>query len=458
MDKKLYKAGTLVYITLFIFSVIFYKERIINLDAALYLFNIVRNANFSIEHYRFIAVFTEIFPLIAVKLSLPLNMVMIFYSAGFIVYYFACYLLCGVVFKNYKLGLALLLYHILFTTHTFYWGLSEFIQAVSLMFPFMAFILSVYKKERKPLHYIIFIAGLTTLVFAHPLILFPLSFTFLFFLFQNFDTRLLKLVKHIVILFFAILFIKTLIFREPYDASSTHGLVNFVKLFPNYLDTYANKNLLANFFTKYYWIPILFIITTVHYYARGQKLKLLIYWVFVIGYLILINTSYPSADTGEFYTENFYLPIGVFLSLPLLFDVLPAMKKEWIAYTLFSIIILTCLPRIYASHSIYTSRLKWMRNYLDKHLDEKLIISNKAIDTTPLFMYWALPYEYWLLSTTEYGKTASVLIPKDITHYYHWTSGINKEFITDWGLFKYHTLPAQYFIFTDTATAYRLIE
>lgn len=457
MYKKLYQAGFVAYVGMFILAIVFFKERMINMDASLYLFNIVRTGNFSIEHMRFIAVVTEVFPVLATKLSLPLNMIMISYSAGFIIYYSICYLLCGVVFKNYKLGLALLLYHILFTSYTFYWSLSEFIQSISLMFPALAYIHNRGIKDLKLVPAIILILVIITLAFAHPLMMFPLSFALLFFSTEKLSKQQETLLKAIGLIFIVVLIIKTLWIKEAYDSKSTHGLANFLWLFPDYFNTYSNKTFLANCIDKYYWIPVCFVVISTNYIIQKAWLKLLLFSSYVIGYLMLMNISYPTIATPAFYIENLYLPMGVFIAIPLVFDVFKNVQNSRITILFFSLIMLTAFVRIYLIHPVYTARLDWERDFLDKHPDQKMMIDAKKLDTEKLMLYWSACYEFWLLSTTEYGKTASIIIHEDPDKI-KWTLGHNNAFITNWGVFKYADLNKQYFILKDTGTFYTIIE
>lgn len=104
MNKRLvFKIGALTYLCLFIFSIVFYKERTVILDASFQLFNILKSGSFAIQVNRFGAAFTQIFPLLASKLSLPLYQVAGAYSVGFILYYFTCFLIILFGFKSEKL-------------------------------------------------------------------------------------------------------------------------------------------------------------------------------------------------------------------------------------------------------------------------------------------------------------------------------------------------------------------
>ena len=108
--KQLFAAGVLVYLVQLVFAVIFYKERVVLPDDANYVFELVSNGGrFAIFHQRFIACLTQWMPYSAIRLDQPLNTVSTLYSLNVSLFYFGCYLICGLCCRNYKVALALLL-------------------------------------------------------------------------------------------------------------------------------------------------------------------------------------------------------------------------------------------------------------------------------------------------------------------------------------------------------------
>ena len=72
-------------------------------------------------------------------------------------------------------------------------------------------------------------------------------------------------------------------------------------------------------------------------------------------------------------------------------------------------------------------------------------------------MLWGTPYEFWLLSTIEQHKTASIIIDADPL-YRMWATRLNKSLLVNWGTYPYTDLSTRYFHFTDTTTTYTLIK
>lgn len=455
MDKKLYNIGIWAYPVLIVLAFIFYKERIVLLDNAFFLFDILRTDTFIIHHDRYIAILTELFPVIAANMSLPLKWVVMSYSFGFIIWYFVFYVICGYVLKNYKLGLVLLLLSVLFATHTFYWGISELPLGMACMLPVWALAIDRDRKIAPYLLYPMLITGVFIAGLSHPLIVFPFFFVSAF-VFLSSDIKKGKFVLIAVnILFVLSIILKKQVLVDQYEGDSMQVLTNIKSLFPDYFHLYANKRFILNWLSIYYWIPGVGILIIATYINQRKWLKMLLVGSFFIGYTLLINICFPDNYTPEFYIENMYLPLSIFLAMPLVYDVLPQLHKRKLAMPLMVLIIITGLVRIYAQHDFYTNRLDWFRNYTEQYGDEKSIAAFNTVPKDTVIFSWATQYEFWLLSTLENDKTASLMIHDRIEEI-AWAWNTRNEFVTIWGLFPYAELNPIYFKFTDSTTKYKI--
>lgn len=455
--RAIYRFGFLVYLLLLVMAILFYKERMVFLDEAFYTFNILVKDNFSIEHNRFIAVFTEVFPLLASKLSFSLKGVTIAYSAGFVIYYALCYFITGTVFRNYRFALVLLLFNVLFVSHTYYWMLSELTQGVAMLVPLLAYMEGKSIRKIGIIRWLLVFAVLVTLVFAHPLMLFPVTFGLAFLLLHanTKDERWLYI--FVGICFVVMVRLKMMFVKEAYDSQSMQSIDNIKALFPNYIDLYSNKAFLRNCFGKYCWIPICFLLTVFVYVRKAQWLKLGLYLLYIPGFLMLINISYYGSDVPEFYIENLYLPLGFLLALPFVFDVLPYFDKPAVSWTLVSLIMLTGLVRIYMLRQPYKGRIDWLRHTYASYTGRKVMVDEKLTPKGTLLMSWASPYELWLLSTIETDRSASVIIHPNLNEI-QWMQSSKDAFATTWGQFAYRDLNKRYFKFNDSTNVYEQIK
>jgi hypothetical protein len=440
-----------------VLSAVFYKERIIFLDTAFTIFHIVKDSSFSIQVYRFGDFFTQLFPVIGRKAGMSLNFITLSYSVGFIAYYFTCYLICGSILKQRRFAVVILLLNILFVSDTFYWITSQLPQGMAL---FVVLLACVADKQfpLKPVQQIILICITVLVAFYHPLMIFIVVFTILFFNGRADVFPDKRIVYYLGMIYLIAVILKATVFKSVYERHALGGLKNFILLFPDYLSLYSNGHFLQSWLTKYYWIPLIFICIAVYYVHTKEWKKLVLFTCYFMGYTALINICYPDESTPDFYIESLYLPLGYFLALPLVFDV---SNRKYIrtepVLGVFILIILSGCMRLYTTHHKYTKRLNWERNFLVSNIDAKIIIDKKKADAGILQLLWGTPYEFWLLSTIEQDKSASIIIDEQ-PETRQWADQHNKSLIVNWNIYPYSILDPRYFRMTDTVTTYQIIK
>jgi hypothetical protein len=456
--KKLYRAGFVGYVVLFVLAILYYKERTALADTAYHLYVIVTDAAFTIQNIRFGAVATQLYPVLAVKMGLPLSAVMMAYSVGFVCYHFLYYLIIGGVLKRYDFALVLLLLHLLFISDTFYWVQSEFPQGISLLLLLLALCSSIGGKKMWQSVVIACLAAFTIFVvaFMHPLMLFPLAFSGMFFLLQGRERAInWKVVAGIIVVFAAAYVYKNVYYPNEYDTNNINTSAKLLTA-DNLLSNYQLEHFWANCMIKYYWILIFTVLIVLFYIAKRKWLQLGLFLAFLMGYLLMVTATHPGDDQTDFYMENLYLPLGLFISLPLVFEILPTIYSRNFATVVLLLIVATASVRINDLHKTYTRRLTWERDFLREHLDEKLMVASARVPRDMLQMIWASPYEFWLLSTTENGRTASILISDHIRDYVKYAND-PKSFATTWAPTPYSALPSKYFVMRDTVSVYTVL-
>jgi hypothetical protein len=449
-QKKVFILGLCTYSVLFIFSILFYKERTVFLDIAYHLFYILKDGGFAIQNNRFGAAITQLFPLAGSKMGLSINHIARLYSVGFILFYGTAFVIICQVIKNTKIALVFLVFSILMTTHTFYWIQSELPQGATFLFIFLAVFDNVLKGTTIPAYFNWISSSLLFIVcFTHPLLLFACLFAFLFFYLNYPPNR--KLVLSTAVTYLTFYFIKALFFKTSYDTQAMGGLKNIFLLFPHYFNIQSNKNFLKYLLHDYYFLPILLVLVGIIYIKQKKHMKLGLMLCFFLGYIFIVNISNPSG-ADQFYLENQYLILSIFVGMPFVFDYLPTIKNKQIPIVIVSTIAIVGVIRICNAHQFYTRRLEWNRNLLYQtslEPQKKLILSITKVPKDKLLMTWASSYEFWLLSTLEQGISRSIIV-EETPNEFDWALNKNKSFIAKWGVFDYSTLDNRYFKFIDT--------
>lgn len=454
MNKKnILILGLCAFTGLFILSILFYKERTIFADIAFHVFQITKNGTFAIQNNRAGAVFTQILTLIGVKMNLPLNGIIQIYSWSFVLYYFICFLVCSLVFKMQKHAILIILLALLFVSHTFYWIQSELPQGLA----FLVIVFAAFEKYHpvsghKFSFKFLFTAAFSFLALFHPLLIFPIVYFFLFnFLSADQSKKILKEYFFYTLVFMVVLVFKSFVFKATsYEQSALGGLKNFGHLFPDYFSMPSNKDFLANCLRLYYFIPVLLIADLYFYYKHRLKKKATLLLIFFFGYLMLVNICYYRNVT-VYYIENLYLPLIIILSLPFVKDVLPSYNSR-VQISFVTLIIAAGLLRIFFTGSTYTTRYNWEDTLVHYNLHKKMFIDSKVVPMDTLLDTWATPYEFWLLSTSQYGTSASIFVVKDTISNFFYRLPENKTAFFTFERYPYSELiDTNYFKFRDTS-------
>ncbi|NET34375.1 MAG: hypothetical protein F6K19_20505 [Cyanothece sp. SIO1E1] len=437
-------------------AVLFYVERVAFMDASYQLFMVLYQGDFAIQSGRFGAISTQVFPLLATKLGASLKMVMLSYSLSFIAFPLILYLWLSRWFRIQIMPLCLALFYLLLVSHTFYWIQSELIQACALNLFFWGIVL-----ERKVISkgiYILLILVLSAIVFTHPLAFIPFLFCLSFSFFSGVNKKVLFLSLCSVVLLLIVKY--GFLPIQSYDAVSltnSKNLIHFYKFF-SFIST---RRFFKYCLTDYYLFPIILTCISWFYYEKRNWSKLSLVWLFVLGYLVLVHSSYPWGPP-QFHMESFYQILSIFVLLPFCYDFIPNLSpRHNRAFLLLVTLLLSIrIAHIGLQHQPYTKRLHWMQALLDQTEQisgTKFAIAEADVPIELIKNGWASPFETLLLSTLENPDSSrSVFIyNKDIDI----TSKLSKKryLLTPFSDLPYESLPSTYFNLQDTG-AYQVLD
>lgn len=452
--KQITRIGTAFYAILILLAILLYLERTVFVDISFHLFYLLKDGDFAVQNNRFVAIFTQMFPLAGAKLGLGLKAIMIIYSLAFVLLYFGIFWVIVRYLKNWQMALAMVLLNCLMVTHTFYWIQSELPQGLAFLMLYFGILWNSAhsaSQEKNMVWHRSFLAFLLfVLTFSHPLILIPFTFISLYFIVHNKEQYRVYLSS--LVAFWGFYGIKFKFFKTNYDAVAIDGIKNIKAFFPNYFNLKSNSDFVQYVINDYYLLIIGLIMAIGFYFYKKHILKLVLVGIFFIGYLLLVNVSYPQGTT-QFYIENLYLPLSVFVIFPIVFDIAPLLTNKQLLVAV-SLIVLIRIADILNAWPIYAARLEYLENLIAITASEphkKMIIQETPEHKASLMMTWATPYEIWLLSTIKHQNTRSIMItenPDEVA----WTLPEKQKFVTKWGAFNYSELSPRFFNFSDTST------
>lgn len=400
--------GHAVFAILTAMAAWFWQERTLILDAAFQSYLFIADGSPAIMVERFGAAMVQFLPLIGVWAGGALKTVLLLYSVSVVLFHWAFFCVCFYLLKDRKVALAILLFNVLFIGDSFYWMQNELLQAITLMFVLWSLWLG-RKGWGAKLDWALSLLLATTVIYYHPLVFFPLAFTWIFFWLKN-DLLTRRFLLDAAALF-ALIFCSKYIFRQPnfYDRGMTG---QYVREFKFSLEKLLASNSLRDFVAHLddnllFFIPS-FVLVAGFYFWQKQFWHLALVLGATTFYCLLIMQRFL-ADDRWYIQESHYQVLAVFLIVPLAWDVLPArysmFQKPGISVALLAVILLAIrLFGIWNTHESYTARLAYLRSILEKtknYAGQKHVVANEEVDRKTLMMYWGLPFETLQISALE---------------------------------------------------------
>ncbi len=416
-------AGHVLCFALTLLAAWFWQERTLILDAAFqsYLFIAAGHPVVMVE--RFGAVGVQLLPLLGVQLGASLKTVLVLYSVSIVLWHWLLYAICRHGLGDQRMATAILLFVILLSGDCFYWMQNELLQGISLSFVLW----SLWKRWAAPaerrswwardfVRASVSLALAATVVYFHPLMVFPLGFTWCFWWLRAERPIPRRWLIRIAGLF-AVLFASKYVLRSPnfYDRGMTG---KYVREFNFSFHRLWHSQGLHDFWAHcssslfLYW-PLFFLIVVFYMRQKRWSMAALVL-VANLGYLFLIVQRYLEDDRW-YIAESYYQALAVFLILPLVWDVFPLIKTRiWTAIA--GVIIVFRLVSLYQSHRPYTERLHYVRTLLENSRaceGRKIILPAEAVQRKTLLMNWGLPFETLQMSALDAADSLRILVIAD---------------------------------------------
>lgn len=408
------RLGYLVWLSLLILSLIFYKERAFFMDAGFQLFNLINQEAVQVYHYRFVTAIPQLIPYFLLKLGAPLWLLGMSFSAAYILFYLFVYHLLVRYLKNDLLGWVLIFLFTLIAFDAFYHIQSEFYLGLSLLLLAFGFVLNE-PGLRKAQTWFAIVPLLITVGFSHKLSLIFFLFLWLFF---GLTFRELRHKRYLVlfVLFILIAATKTLFFTNWYEAAKQIDFENnWNTYFPNFHTLPATGIFLKRCVVYYYMLPVILLINSLFYFLKKEWLKMGLMWSFSIGFLLLYNISDPLAPY-RFYSEVTYLPLSIFAAIPFLFDVIPGIKRNVIdryVGAFFVALMILRLGSIAWNHRTFDRLFSWIESQTAKSEQlgtNRLLMRAENAPMDTVLMEWGVPFTAMHLSALKNPKAAKTLL------------------------------------------------
>ncbi|MCW3123211.1 MAG: hypothetical protein JWQ38_2703 [Flavipsychrobacter sp.] len=400
--KKAAQITPILLAIMLIGSLVFYKESMLFSDCSHNIFRIINHDHLEIEASRYGIFISQVFPLTAARLHLPLQIVMMSYAASFYVFYLVVALLLVYKYKNYGLAILLGLYESLLVSDSYYYLNNEGIAWLLLVLGMNFFIAAC---NRPPfILYFVFIPTIFFALWTHPLVMMAGAYLWFFLMADKEKWPYTKVQTWILT---AILLVLSLWkfyegMKHGYDSTKIESLTTFQ---PKRILTVYNAPQF-HFFIKScitnYWAFALIFIAGLIALLKEKK-----YWLTFItlgaagAYFILLCITYWDTESRRFYMEIEYMPLTIITSAAFVYFLLPKLTPK----ISMGIIIAVYLVRLaYMHHAIkpFEERLALVERMNTKMKEKnitKVLLTNPTDDAgKTLIMTWGSPVESILLS------------------------------------------------------------
>ena len=388
-------------------GIVFYKERLLFADSAYIVFRIIKNGTLFIQEHRYGSFITQIIPLIAVKLHLPIKVALKAYTFSFGIFFFIAGL---IVYKcrQYALVIIMALYYYLLVSDTWFWTNNEIHQAVAWMF--ICYAVTLRMGQQKVKLYILLPVFLTLAfltIYTHFIVLIPFTFLWGFLWIRKEEwpfTRNISILLSICVLL--IVASKFLVVKSnSYDDAHLHN-VTHLSLKDVFLafNSGGVRKFVMRSLTGYWLIYFIFPAGIIAAWQANKRLVAAWCVVVFIGYVCLMGITYPQGDILKFHIESEWQCLSIVISAAFVFYFLPAINVRKAMLLLF-VIFTVRIGYIAAARDNFTWRTDFTKKVMAQMRKKgitKLALANDAELKGKYILDWAVADESILMSAMQH--------------------------------------------------------
>ena len=389
---------------LLLLSGIFYKLRMSFLDGPFMIFQIIEKDSPDIMVQRYGSIITQVWPWLAQKCSLPMNIIMLVYSLSFNMFYF----LTGAFLykiRQYRWVIILAFYQIAFCTDAFFWPNNEIHQGIAWLAATAGLWFFIEHSGVKYMGFRMLLAILLTIsLFTHPLMLPVVIFLVILFVLEG-VFKLNKREHQFILLFiFLVMAMKFYLSTNNwYDGAKFSILASqspnkWLQVF----NSHAMHSFVQDLFSRH-WVAVFIFAVTLWVLIIQRKFPIALFMtIFTLIYLLLVAMAFP--DFKRFYIESQWMPIAIFIITPLVFNFHVFENKQRIVF--FSLMVciawLMLMPgAVSMFQARYTRQMEILNRMETKNISKLILTDVPDQIKEHIILPWALPVESIILSSAS---------------------------------------------------------
>lgn len=403
-----------LFLLLFIYALVYYKERLFA-DSGYYIYRVIDSNFFVVELNRFILLFSQILPVISLKLGCSLKTILISYSIWHVLFFYILYLVSRYYYKNYNAGILFILLQTIGIVDGYFTPMFELYYGAG----FLVLLDVILNKDKHSFGDKILLFALALLVLtSHPFTYF-LLLTILFFHFIKHRWKYFGYYVTALILIIIVIIYKNYTATE-YEQGKTK---NFIYQLQHGIYNWDYYKKLLQFLVQYYKDLIaLTIITLIFFFTKKQFIKAVLSILVFIFFLALINFTYYGFEHSR-YQEQVYFPLCFIIAFIFVYYVMDNLipQKKYVIYSFLSMLVIWRLLEIKSSAVNFAYRINTMERLIarcQKLNGNKFIVSEKEIvPENGIGANWSYTMETMLLSSINPNqKTITICTEEDMIY------------------------------------------
>lgn len=409
-------AGHLLFLGLFILSVLHFRERVIYADSAFQIFKWIQLQGLQFEAYRYTAVVPQLVVKLLKHSGADLKLLLEAASATHILVAWAIFSICAHVVKQHWIAVASVLAAVLCTRVSFYGAVLEIHYLLSYPFLFMAFLMIQVENQKSKIEiqFLVMIA-LSLVLLVHPLgFLVAIYVCGFVWLISKKNRNITAWVAGIALIWG--LFGRALFPPTEYEQGLYDAVIEGVKWIPQISELPSFRLLIDHTWKLtpqflFAWIALVVAIAL----AVKRKAYILAAYVFTscVGFLLLTIVTYYKGESAVMLEKSF-LPLSTLIAIPFLYEVV-ALNTRWrkILIVPFVMVLFFQFRAISFASRAMTERYSALTKIVDEARDkqiEKGVKDAVQLDSMGVDVQWALPYETILASSLIHRDSTVAVI------------------------------------------------
>lgn len=435
--------GHLGFLILIALSVVLAQERVLFIDSAAQLFEMIQRGTFVIYDHRYTMAVTQLLPLIGIKLGLPLPLLVVLYSVAAPLLGYVAFLLLAYRVKDVPLALLLLL-PMLCIRHTFFHAISE---TFSLMIYATLLLALLRHPSRSWLHILGVALAVLACIFIHPIGMFFVVFLLGYHLVDNRMRLTVPFWVGAGMLVVAVIVRSTMI--SGHDASFIPTMADVRYSVGHITSLNVVRGLVVRPFLWFVTLA-LYVVALVVHLSHRQWMRLSYGILFNLAFIAMTVIVYRD-EAGNIAIERAWLPLVFFAGVPVVCEILPvvARRVQRVVLVAFAVLLLASCGKIVDSSKHYRARLDGLQEIVERGRREgcrKLVAPQQAYQWS--VQSWATAFETLILSSLDGPDgTVTLFLEEEPIDEGNPDYGVTDAYLAvPWNrLWNYSTLDPRYF-------------